>query len=648
MNRQAFAAEARRIEARYRGRTRALERSISRWEALGLATVIAWAAALAALGVAVLAAGAVAPPPAGPILVVVGAAVAIYGVFQASWLIPGPSPRPDGFPIARGDAPELWALLDRLRDSLDSRPFDEVRLTLTLNAGVYAGPRRGLLGRPPTILSIGLPLAQAMTPDEFAAVLAHEMGHHLGRHAEASARLRRLERTWGEAARRIEQPAAGVAARASRAAVARFVMWYWPRVRVRDLALSRMHEHRADLDAAEVVGGPALAHALWRLEILSPRLDDEAWPAILAEAADRPEPPDDVADRLAAAIQAPPPHDAAARVTRALARATLPDETHPALADRLGPLGLGPDDLGRIGLPARAEPSAADVYLGDAAPAAGRALSQSWRDEALGPWRERRRLALAEAARRAGPAPPTPAGSAPEGPAPDDARVLWEAACRASQVQGPDAAAPLFRRVLEAEPGHAGAAVVVGGRLALDGDPQGEAMLRRVLDGDDEAWIAPAGQALCNAYRALGRADDLRDVEARLDRHEAEIAAARRERASVRASDRFIDHGLDAGALAALVDRLAADQQLDAAWLVRKDVAHFPRRRLFVLVVRATGPRWRSGREERGAALVRRIAPRADLPGQALVIAPDGPFASLAKACMKRPDAQVFRRAAPS
>lgn len=648
MNRRAFAAEARRIETRYRGRMRAMERSIARWEALGLATVIAWAAGLAALGVATLAAGAVAPPPAGPILVVVGAAVTIYGVFQAGWLIPGPRPRPGGVAIAPAVAPELWALLDRLRAGLRCRRFDEVRLTMDLNAGVYAAEARGPLRRPRMILTIGLPLAQAMTPDEFTAVLAHELGHHLGRHAESSSRLRRLEHTWGELARRMEQPAAGATARASRAAIARFVKWYWPRVRVRDLALSRMYEHRADLDAAEIVDARALAHALWRLEFLSPRLAEETWPRILAEAADRPDPPEDVADRLAAAIQAPPSQDDAGKVKRALARATLPDETHPALTDRIGRLGLGPDDLERIGLPAPADPSAADVYLGDAVRTAVRTLSDAWRDEARGAWRERHRLARAEAGRRAGPKSSVPAESAPAGPTSGDARGLWEAACRASEIQGVEAAAPLFRLVLETDPGDAGAAVALGGRLAQIGDPEGEAMLLRILDGDDEAWIAHAGEALRTAYRATGRAEDLRKVEVRLDRHEVELEAARRERSAVRASDRFIVHGLGVEPLAALVDRLAAEPDLDAAWLVRKALTHFPRRQLFVLVVRATGSRWRSGRVDRESTLVRRLAARVDLPGQSLVIAPSGAFGSLAKACMKRPDAQVFRRGSHS
>jgi hypothetical protein len=69
---------------------------------------------------------------------------------------------------------------------------------------------------------------------------------------------------------------------------------------------------------------------------------------------------------------------------------------------------------------------------------------------------------------------------------------------------------------------------------------------------------------------------------------------------------------------------------------------YFPHRPLFVLCLRATGAaRW--GGADRDEALVRRLAPKVQLPGQALVIGRRGPFR--ARRVAAQPGAEVFRAA---
>ena len=422
MTREAFAALVRRIEGRYEGRQEALERTVATWATVGLAGLLSWMLLVTGLGLLIFVAGAFIEPPGGVLMIVVGAMLAIFGVLQAWYVLRTEYAPPDGRLIEPGEAPGLDRMLDDLRRLMQCRPFDEVRITTDFNAGVAEYPRLGLLGWPRTILKIGMPLARATSPDELRAIVAHEFAHISARHGRSVGRINRLDWTWGNLFRRMQRPADNSLTRWSRMAVARFVGWYWPRLHARGLALARSHEFQADREAARIVGDQALATALWRLEMLSPWLSDRFWPDLIAKAAEQPDPPADVLNLMAAAMRTPPsPEDAALWTDRGLIRATLHDETHPALLERVRPLGLTSDDLRRLGFPEAPSPSAAEALLGDLAPAVDRELSEQWRSFNLGPWRERHRRASAEARRKAASQTARPDAHA-------DVAALWETA----------------------------------------------------------------------------------------------------------------------------------------------------------------------------------------------------------------------------
>ena len=82
-------------------------------------------------------------------------------------------------------------------------------------------------------------------------------------------------------------------------------------------------------------------------------------------------------------------------------------------------------------------------------------------------------------------------------------------------------------------------------------------------------------------------------LTARRLRHADELAAATAERDELRKTDAFLPHELppDAPVLATLLHELA-DFRADVAgaWLMRKQVAHFPEKPLYVLVIELTPP----------------------------------------------------------
>lgn len=643
MKRAEFDDLVRRMERRLAGQPAALERATSAWMALGLAGFVAWVGGLFAAGAAAIAAGIVLPFEAGVWLLGGGILLVLFATSQAFVFFAVDHAPPKGRGVRASEAPKLHALLDSLGRQLRCRPFDDVRITLDFNAGIREIPRLGFLGWPRTLLEIGLPLLEALDASELEAVLAHEMAHHSGRHARTSGRIYRVHRIWAGLFQRMQRPATGGRDRAIRSAAARFSAWYWPRLHARAVVISRAYEYRADRVAADRAGASAAVSALWRMECFYPMLTERFWPEVFRGAEQSPDPPADIMDRMRSAYRtAPAPDDAARWVERGLRRTTGNDETHPAFRDRLRALGGSAEAVRGAGFPAAPRPSAAEALLGGDRAAFESDLAAEWQRSVLAGWRQRHRRTAAETQRCE-----TPVGTGAEpAPAPSlvDAAAAWEDARVCYELKGPVAAAPLLRAVLERDPTHVGASLVLGGHLLNLGDPEGRRLLDQVARDADEFWMRQACQTLHDHFRTTGQEAELRDMRSRLDRLDDEWAAARLERATVEPRDVFLPHGLSEEHLEPLRAVLAAQPDCAGAWLVRKQLNHFPRRALFVLGVRRRSTRWWPADPDRDRQFVRTLAPRVELPGQVLIVARSGSFRRLAARVMSRDGAEIFRR----
>ena len=82
--------------------------------------------------------------------------------------------------IHRVDFPELFALIDELRLRLNAPQIHHVVINYDHNSSVYQTPRCGWFGCYRNYLLLGLPLMQSLTPEQFKATLAHELGHLSG------------------------------------------------------------------------------------------------------------------------------------------------------------------------------------------------------------------------------------------------------------------------------------------------------------------------------------------------------------------------------------------------------------------------------------------------------------------------------------
>jgi hypothetical protein len=315
---------------------------------------------------------------------------------------------------------------------------------------------------------------------------------------------------------------------------------------------------------------------------------------------------------------------------------TLTDhlDTHPSLSDRLRAFGLTVDSCRAGGFPPAPCPSAAALLFGDRLGAIRDAVDSLWQEEASEAWRSRHgRAALLGRRLETLGQVDAEVGA--------DADLLWEKALAVLDLRGPEAAEPLLRQLLALRPTHSAANLVLGQHLLERGQPEGESHLRRILDREEDELFPQACEALAAHFQSAGQTSRLQEVRAQQSRYQVARAAAEQERSMVSPADRLVHHELTPDELAALRDLLVHQSDLHSAYLVRKELKHFPRQRLFVLCVRTRPNFWGRSGADRDAALVSRLIPLVKLPGRVLVIAPHGGFRALARKVMSSPDARV-------
>ena len=114
---------------------------------------------------------------------------------------------------------------------------------------------------------------QGLSPEQFKAVVAHELGHLSGHHGRFGAWIYRVSRTWDQLLERaMRQRGSWV--------FTLFFKWYAPLFDAYSFALRRAQEYEADRAAARIAGPRALADALMSVTIKGAYLEDRYWPEV--------------------------------------------------------------------------------------------------------------------------------------------------------------------------------------------------------------------------------------------------------------------------------------------------------------------------------------------------------------------------------
>ena len=262
-----------------------------------------------------------------------------YVVVRALWVS---IPAPAGIELSRDDAPRLHALVDELTGVLQAPRVHHLLIDDEYNAALAQIPRLGPLGWHTNYLVLGLPLMQALSPEQFRAVIAHELGHLSGNHGRFASWIYRVRQTWFQLLVRLQSEGrwgAGV--------FLKFFNWYAPYFNAYSFVLARRHEYEADRAAAQIAGARNTAEALTTVDVKGTYLSEKYWPEVFKSADTRAEPERGAYARMSAALcEALPAQDASAYLLRALSRETGYDDTHPSLSARLAALGFGASDDG--------------------------------------------------------------------------------------------------------------------------------------------------------------------------------------------------------------------------------------------------------------------------------------------------------------
>ena len=114
----------------------------------------------------------------GTIFLIAVAAIAVMVLlFLVKPLIPLPRGRSKPTEVTEQDQPELFAYIDALADCTDTPRPERILIDVDANASAsFQGGLFGAIGGRLT-LTLGLPLAGALTVRQFAGIVAHELGH---------------------------------------------------------------------------------------------------------------------------------------------------------------------------------------------------------------------------------------------------------------------------------------------------------------------------------------------------------------------------------------------------------------------------------------------------------------------------------------
>ncbi|MCP4854695.1 MAG: M48 family metalloprotease [Fuerstiella sp.] len=625
------------IEDRFANRPGALARHTWLWLLLGYAVVILLTGLLVGGGLAVFVAG-IFRPGIGIVLVIIGGMLMTFGLGQVGALVPVGSYDPAGRPLRSDEAPELHQLITLLQRDLECPRIHQILLTEDFNAAIVQASRLGIFGWSRSSLILGVPLLLAASPQETASILAHEFGHISKRHGRQGNRIHLMHQSWEQLFLKLQQNSGSGFIRIAGTLVLQFLNWYWPRFHARAFVMSRQNEYMADRIAVEATNAESTAAALWRIDCTGQMLEHQFWKNLWAETSTAPDPPDNLCERLTIACrEAPNAGNASGWCDHALQRVTNNEDTHPCLSDRLCAIGVSSRQMRSEGFPAAPHVSAAEGLLTEDLRQIQEGINQLWRNTVLSIWRDRhRRIAVIDRLRQEPKQSPVSTST--------DPTELWKQARRILDVQGLDAAEPNLRQVLQVKPDHIGATLALGQLRLGQGHEDGEDLLQHVLGLQTAEWTQAAGDALERHFSQTGQRDSLKHVRQQMDAFEKARAAAEEERTEIRRGDVFASHGLTATELRSVHAALLKQEHCLVAWLVQKEMQHFPEERLFVVCVDSSTRTSRGLRADRNDRMITSLLLTLELPGRPFIVNPTGEFKAVAHRIMKTSDWKIFDR----
>jgi Zn-dependent protease with chaperone function len=533
-------------------------------------------------------------------------------------------PKPEGIALSPRQAGPLFSEVDQFRRNVKGPKIHAILLTDDFNAAIAQVPRLGMFGWQKNYLIVGLPLMQAASPEQFRAILAHEFGHLSGSHGRFASWIYRVRRTWQQLLQAHEE-------NQSRASFiySKFFDWYAPFFAAYSFVLARSREYEADKLSAEIVGARQTADALILTCIYDHYLQLKFWPELYRLANDKSEPPSDTYSEMQRAFRAGVDQVGAEKAMNdALRLKTDADDTHPSLKDRLAALGEQPR------LPALSDKTAAEYFFGKNLTGLTINLNQQWKNAVATAWRERYDYSqkaqhqLRELDEKAA------TDNLPE----DD---QWQRAVLTEEFRDSDQAMLLYEQILSSNGNHVGANFAIGRILLHKEEERGIDHIEKAMNLSPQC-VLPGCEVIYGFLMRCGKEEQATAYFNRAERQAIDIDMAQQERAFLGFEDSYIPHELPVEKIQKLRQQLARYPEIAEAYLVRKQVKHFPEEKLYGLglVVRSDWYKTRS--EEEDAAYAQRIANAVEFEGETIVFVINSSTKKLKQIMVEIPGSQIY------
>ena len=543
-------------------------------------------------------------------------------------------PPPTGLPLQPKDVPNLYSLINEISSKLQAPRFHHILLTNDFNAGVVQRPRLGLLGWQQNYLIVGLPLMLALPPEQFRAVLAHELGHLSGNHSRFSGWIYRQRETWYRIVTGLRQSGHEILSLIFQL----FLIWYIPFFNAYSFVLARMDEYEADRCAVDLTGEQNAAEALINMEVKSRFIERYFWSSIYKQVETEIEPPKMTYMAMQQALsQRLHQEITSSYLMEALMEKTNNTDTHPCLKDRLKALGYICNIQKELAIFAPIKISAAQEFLGDKLEKLIEDFSQNWGEKIATHWRQKyasyqksidtlkdlnnkshkQQLTLEEASQRA---------------------------LLTLELEGEDAVIPLLKEIIHRDAHHASANYLLGQIFLKKQDATGIEYIEKAIEQDSNLVIK-GYQIICYFLKNQGKNNEAKSYQQRAENYSKLILKAQEERSNLKKDDKFEHHNISDIEVKKLCQQLSHYPQIITAYLVKKKLQFFPEKPLYILAVKRGFSFWEGSRiyESDNSKIANSLLKENELPDNVFIFILNSNL-SMEKKLKRIPNSMIYQK----
>lgn len=179
---------------------------------------------------------------------------------------------PQGIYITRNQAPDLFAVLDKIQHKLRAPAIDKVMVTDEYAISVNQYSSWNFFGKSTLVLSIGLPLVLSISTARLLVILAREYAHFRRRDDQGLARMYRLRIAMQRLLDYVKYVGHGSWLAAPSYAV---LNWFGLRFLAKSAVLARQEEYLADARAVRLYGADISSAALIEMALLRSHVSTE-------------------------------------------------------------------------------------------------------------------------------------------------------------------------------------------------------------------------------------------------------------------------------------------------------------------------------------------------------------------------------------